>query len=172
MRSACPIDENQSALRGPSKCDFGQRVIATWPLKAALGAAPVPEVSQQNLVIDKLSTAGSAVAGVGGVGKGTDPAASIVNPEPDDRRGIDAFGEARDGWVVGTEQNPRSRGHKIGEARSPSVENRIKLAVAVELVAEEIAEEKQPRAYLAADLRDPKLVSFEQPDRVLLGPAV
>ena len=69
--------------------------------------------------------------------------------------------QVRDERVVGVEHEP------AGVARGdlgPAVGDRLELAVAVELVAEEVGEQQHARVQLADDLRQPELVDLEQPE--------
>ena len=70
-----------------------------------------------------------------------------------------ACGPGRDQRVVGVEHEPPPRWR---DDRGPAVGDRLQLAVAVELVAEQVGEQHRARLDLLGDLAEPELVDLEQ----------
>ena len=67
--------------------------------------------------------------------------------------------------AVDDELDRRKRGNGV----PPAGGDELELAVAVELVAEEVAEEERPRPDAAGDLRQRRLVDLEQPELGAVG---
>ena len=65
-------------------------------------------------------------------------------------------------WVVPIDDKRRP-GAECSDGAAPALGDQLELAVAVELVAEEIAEAHDPRADARCDLRQRPLVDLEQP---------
>ena len=83
----------------------------------------------------------------------------VLDAEVADAAG--AAPQVRDEGVVGVQHEPRL-GFKRGDHRSPPVGDRLELAVAVELVAKQVAEHQRSRRQLADHPVQPELVELEQ----------
>ena len=109
-------------------------------------------------------TAAAAVLGVEGVLQRRQRLRVVVDAEVGDALaralGLVAA-EVGDQRVVGVEREGGGAGAG-GDRLRPLVGQRLHLAVAVELVAEEVAEHDQPRPQLLGDPRQPGLVDLEQ----------
>jgi hypothetical protein len=79
--------------------------------------------------------------------------------------------EVGDERVVGAEHQLRAGGAPLDDG-GPAVRDRVELAVAVELVAEEVRQQQRARLQLLDDPAEPELVDLEQPEvAVELAPA-
>jgi hypothetical protein len=76
--------------------------------------------------------------------------------------------EVGDQRVVGVEHEPGGGGQP-GDDPRPAVGDDLQLAVAVELVAEQVAEQDGARLELARDRSEPELVDLEQADVAAAG---
>ena len=75
--------------------------------------------------------------------------------------GLPVAPEVGDERVVGV-QDEAGRGRQAGDDRRPAVGDDLELAVAVELVAEQVAEQHRARLELGRDRSEPELVDLEQ----------
>ena len=94
----------------------------------------------------------------------------VLDPEVDDALAaalVRVAAEVGDQRVVGVEDET-GPADPLGDGLRPLVGQDLDLAVAVELVAEEVAEHDQGRVELRRDLRQPGLVDLEQPLASLL----
>ena len=98
-----------------------------------------------------------AVRGVGGVLHLRQRHRVVLHAEVG---GADGAPEVGDGRVVGVEDQ---RGGGARRHRRPAVGDRVELAVAVELVAEQIGQQQRARLQLVDDLAEPELVDLEEP---------
>ena len=88
------------------------------------------------------------------------PPARAARPRPSTARLVHAA-EVGDQRVVGVEHERRAAGLRRHD-RGPAVGDRLQLAVAVELVAEEVAEQHRARLELLDHRAEPELVDLEQ----------
>jgi hypothetical protein len=79
--------------------------------------------------------------------------------------------EIRDEWIVGVEDEPRAVGQRCGHRR-PAFGDRLQLAVAIELVTEQVAEQDRTRRQLRADAIQPELVDLEEAELAFDAPTV
>ncbi len=108
--------------------------------------------------------AAAAVLGVEGVLQLGQGLRGVLEAEVDDALPPPALGvaaEVGDERVVGVEHEAAAAG-PLGDRLPPLVGQRLGLPVAVELVAEEVAEDDQGRVELGGDLWQPRLVDLEQ----------
>ena len=103
--------------------------------------------------------AADAMARVGGVLERGSRLAWIVEAERD--RVLAQVREIADLRIVAVHDQRRAVA-QIGDGRPPALGNELELAVAVELVAKEVAEQKGPRTDTAGDLRQGTFVHLEQ----------
>ena len=129
--------------------------------RVAVGAVVVAEVAHEDRVVDVRGAAAAAVLGVGGVlhlrhRHALRPRRRSTAADP-----VALARSARPTRVVGVEHEllDRRRRQRLG----PALGDRLELAVAVELVAEQVAQQQRARADLGEDLRQPELVDLEQP---------
>ena len=141
--------------RAAARSSGGARVAAA---RAAV-VAEVPDVDREVVV---GVPAAHAEARVGGVRRGR-------RARPRGRR---CRSGRRVGWpaasdggerVVGR-HDERRRGVEVGDELAPALGHELELAVAVELVAEEVAERDRARLELRGDRRQRGLVALEQPE--------
>jgi hypothetical protein len=111
--------------------------------------------------------AAAAVLGVGGVLELGERERVVVHAEVQ-RRCVAA--EVGDQRIVGVEHERRAAGDPADDLR-PAVGDDLQLAVAVELVAEQVAEQDRARRELLDDRREPELVDLEQPEVAVELPA-
>ena len=133
------------------------RRIGTPPAtrRARVGA----EVSKVDRLVDVRGAAVAAVLGVRRVLHLRDCQRPILDPEVRDRAALPA--EIGDQRVVGVERQ-RGRGRQCRHHRRPAVGDRLQLAVAIELVAEQVAEQHASRLERGHDRVHPELVDLEQ----------
>ena len=94
----------------------------------------------------------------------------VLDPEVDDALAAALVGvatEVGDQRVIGVEDEPAPT-DPLGDRLRPPVGEYLDLAVAIELVTEEVAEHDQGRVELGGDLRQPRLVDLEQALAALL----
>ena len=136
--------------------------------RAAVRAVVVAEVREIRRVVDVGMAAAAAVLGVGGVlelGMG-EPV--VVHPEEEHpgcgrSTAVGRAAEVGDQRVVGVEDERAAAAAGAHHGR-PAVGDGLQLAVAVELVAEQVAEQQRARGELLDDRPEPELVHLEQPD--------
>ncbi len=127
-------------------------------------------MADEGAVVLVGGAAAAAVLGVVGVLELGQRLRGVLDAEEGDARPslqIAVAAEVGDERVVGVEHEAgaaRARGDDLG----PVVGEALELAVAVELVAEEVGEHDQARVELVGDARQPRLVDLEQ----ALGPAL
>ncbi len=125
------------------------------PLLPAVRAAVVAEVAEVDGVEDVGGAAAAAVLGIGRVRHPGQRQRIVIDAEVQRLRALAS--EVRDQRVVGVEHEPLAL-QLIG----PALGDRLKLAVAVELVAEQVAEQDRARVQLGGDRVEPQLVDLEQ----------
>ena len=101
----------------------------------AARAAVVAEMADVRGCIVVGRPARAAVLRVGGMGEALAGDGRVVDPEPE-RLGTPARDVGQE-WVVGVHDRPR-RGIEVGDSRAPALGDVLELAVAVELIAEEV----------------------------------
>ena len=139
--------------------DVGRRAVGV-----AAGAGVVAEVADEGALVRVRGAAATAVLGVVGVLELGQGLAGVVDPEvghPGPAGELAIAPEVGDQRVVGVEHEAGAPG-ALGHQRRPIVGQRLELAVAVELVAEEVGEHDQLRLQLGGHLRQPGLVDLEQ----------
>ena len=110
------------------------------------------------------AAAATAMLGVGGVLELGQGLARVLDAEIDDAvaaRAVGVAAEVGDQRVVGVEDEAGAAG-ALGHQRRPIVGEGLDLPVAVELVAEEVAEDDQRGVELGRHLRQPGLVDLEE----------
>ena len=115
-------------------------------------------------LVDVWRAAAAAVLGVEGVLELRQGLARIVDPEVGHAWAagqVAVAAEVGDQRVVGVQHEPGLAG-QAGDQLRPLVGQMLELAVAVELVAEQVAEHDQARFQLRGDLGEPGLVDLEQ----------
>ena len=131
--------------------------------RVAVGAVVAAEVAHVDGVVGQQRAAAAAVLGVRRVGHAAQRDAVVLHAEV--RHGARAVGadapEVGDERVVGVEHE--LRGRRRGDGRRPAVGDRLQLAVAVELVAEEVGQQQRARRELGHDAVQPELVDLEEP---------
>ena len=131
--------------------DRGRRALL-----AAVRALVVAEVGEVDGAVGVGVAAAAAVLGVARVLELGEREAVVVDAEVHGLRRVAA--EVGDERVVGVEHEARA----LADDRGPAVGDRLQLAVAVELVAEQVAEQHRARLDLLGDLAEPELVDLEQ----------
>ena len=76
--------------------------------------------------------------------------------------------ELGDERVVGTQDQPAAMS---GDDFGPAIADRLELAIAIQLVAEEVRDQDHPRIERGRDARKPELVDFEDADLCAFAPA-
>ncbi len=135
-------------------CDRRRR-----PRLAAARAVVVAEVAEVDRVEHVRRAAAAAVLGVGRVGHPGQRQRVVLDPEVQRARVLAA--EVRDQRVVGVQHEPRAA---RAQHLLPALGDRLELAVAVELVAEQVAEQDRARVQLRGERGQPQLVDLEQPE--------
>ena len=131
---------------------------------AAIGAPVVPQVADESAVVDVGCPAAAAVLRVEGVLQLGQRLAGVLDPEVGDPRPaaeVTIAAEVRDQRIVGVQgelAGTLERGHEL----HPFVSESLQLAVAVELVAEEVAEDQQAGMQMRRDPGEPRLVELEE----------
>jgi hypothetical protein len=114
-------------------------------------------MAHEDRVVDVRAPAAAAVLGIGGVLHLRHRHAGIVDAEV---QRLATAAEVGDHRVVGIEDKLLDR---CGIQRlPPTLGDRLQLAVAVELVTEEVGKQQRARADLGEDLGQPELVDLEQ----------
>ena len=129
-----------------------------WPRRAAAVAVVVAQVPQEHVVVAVRRAAAAAVLGVRGVLQTGQRHRRILDAEVHDVGAIAP--EVGDQRVVGVEDQ-RGAG-RLGHDARPAVGDDVQLAVAVELVAEQVGQQQRARADLRDELVEPELVDLEQ----------
>ena len=153
--------EHEGGAAGPVQLDVMGGDGRLGPALAAVGAVVDAEVPQVDRVVFVGVAAAAAVLGVRGV----------LHLGGGHRRVLDAevahagvlASEVGDQGVVRVGGQLRAR-RQGGHRRGPAVGDRLQLAVAVELIAEQVAQHDGPRAQLGQHPIKPELVELEQPE--------
>ena len=120
-----------------AQADRRHRHVERRPGVAAVGAAVVAEVAEVDRLVAVGVAATHARGGVGGVGEVGERHRRIVEAEPDHVAA--AVAERADDGIVGGEHEQRL-GRQLADHRPPALGHQLQLAVAVELVAEQVRE--------------------------------
>ena len=135
------------------------------PALAAVRAVVAAEVAEVDGLVDVGVPAAAAVLGVRGVLELGQRERVVLDAEVGRRRPRARPRSATSGSsALSTSAPAAARDH-----RGPAVGDRLELAVAVELVAEEVAEQQRARLELLDHRAEPELVDLEQPE--VAGPA-
>ena len=121
-------------------------------------------MTDEGALVDVGMAAAAAVLGVEGVLQLGQGLRGVLDAEVDDplaRLAGLVAAEVGDRRIVGVEDEARAPGPRR-DRLGPILGQRLHLAVAVELVAEEVAEHHQRRVELGRDLGEPGLVDLEQ----------
>ena len=145
--------------------DVVGRDLRVGTRRAAAVAVVAPQVAHVDGVVAVGRAAAPAVLGVGGVLHLRQGHGVVLHPEV---RGADVAPQVGDGRVVGVEDE-RRRG--VRDDGRPAIGDRVELAVAVELVAEQVGQQQRARLELVDDLPEPELVDLEEAG-VAVGRAV
>ena len=157
--------DGQGRVAAGLEADGGRADVWLRAGLVAAGAAPVADVSVEERVIGVLAAAAGAPARVGGVLRSGDGGRAVVDAVEDDgaaRR----FPQRRHRRVVGVEHGYR-RGRRGFQRAAPAGGDGVDLAVAVELVAEEVGEEEDARLEGAHGLRESGFVDLEDAEASL-----
>ena len=154
----------------PVEPHLGGRHLRHRPLAPAVRAAVAAEVAEVDRLVGVGGAAVTAVLGVGGVLHARQRLRVVLDTEighagsrPRPRSatsGSSAFSTKR--------ARPSSRRDQL----RPAVREQLQLAVAVELVAEEVGEEQEAGLHLVGHAREPRLVDLEQPELAALPAGV
>ena len=130
-------------------------------------AAVVAEVADVGGCVLERQAAGDAVGRVGGVRQTVAGDRGVVETEPDNAvtPPVHEVGQER---VVYVDHRPRARG-QLGHGAAPALRDQLELAVAVELVAKEVAETHGARPDLPDDLGKRSLVDLEHRELRIFG---
>jgi hypothetical protein len=139
----------------PFEADVRGHHARVGPPLAAVGAVVVPEVGEVRGVVGVGVPAAAAMLGVGGVLELGQGEAVVVDAEVE-RLLVPA--QVRHQRVVGVEDEMLLSLDHLG----PAIGDRVELAVAVELVAEQVAEQERAGVQGGGDARQPELVDLEQ----------
>ncbi len=126
------------------------------PARAAAVVAEMPDVDRLERV---RRAAADAVLGVGRVLEAGSRLPWIVEPEPD--RAPTAVREGGDHRVVGVDHE-RRRVREVRDGSAPALGDDLELAVAIELVAKEVAERNDPGPHACQRLGECSLVDLEE----------
>ena len=148
-----------SAARHPVERDAGRDDRRLGPRASAAGAVVAAEVAEVDRVVDVGRAAVAAVLGVGGVLQLGQRLRVVLDAEVDDA--LAPAAEVGDERVVGVQHEARLA-VLLGDQAGPAVGERLELAVAVELVAEEVRQQVGAGVQGTRDLRQPGLVDLEQ----------
>ena len=154
------VSSVNDAASSPSSSISVAAHLQCGPRVAARRTAVVAEVADVGRREVVRPSAAHAVARVGRVLERGPGVPRIVDAERD-RAGA-AVREIADLWVVPVDDQ-NGVGRERRRCRAPALGDVLELAVAVELVTEEVAEQDRPRPDAADDLRQGALVDLEQP---------
>ncbi len=135
--------------------------VRAWALATAAGAAVASEVAEVDGVVRVRVPTSAAVLRVGRMLHLRQGHRVVLDAEVGDVRALAP--EVGDERVVRVQHEPR-RSWQRGDDLRPALGDRLQLAVAVELVSEEVAEQQGSRSQLLDHLREPELVDLEQPE--------
>ncbi len=168
----------ERALRGPQLDARATHAVELHPrggdlrdrsLAAAVGAAVAAHVAKVDRLVDVRVAAVAAVLRVGGVLHAGQRLGVVLHAEVGHLRAVAP--EVGDQRVVGVEHEARPPVQPLDQLR-PAVGEQLELAIAVELVAEQVGEQQQPRVELLGHARQPGLVDLEQPQLPAPAPGV
>ena len=135
------------------------RDLGLGPPGAAVRARIAAEVGEVGGLVGVGVAAAAAVLGVGRVLELGERERVVLDAEVER---VAVAAEVGDQRVVGVEHE-RGRLRQPGDDLGPAVGDDLELAVAVELVAEQVAEQHGARRELGRDRAEPELVDLEQP---------
>ncbi len=134
------------------------------PVGVAVGADVVAQVPDEGALVPIRRAAAPAVLCIVGVLELRERLGRVLDPEVGDARTpaqLAVTSEVRDQGVVGVE-GELAGSLQLGHQDRPLVREPLQLAVAVELVAEEVAEHQQARMKAGRDAGEPGLVELEE----------
>ncbi len=154
--------EGQLAVVGAVQGHASGDHIGVGAFQPALRTAPVAQMPQQDEPVLQAAVTARARDRVGGVGQRVEGVGRVGDAEGT-HTSTQAGGVCQrgDGRVVGVEHHGRSGGQG-GQGLAPPVVHRVYLAVAVELVAEQIVEQSHARAHSPQHAGRGGLVHLEQ----------
>ena len=126
--------------------------------RVAVRAVVATEVTEVDGVVDVRGATPAAVLGVRRVRHALQRDAVVVDAEVQDAVAVTT--EVGDERIVRVEHERGPR--EPGDDRGPPVGDRLELAVAVELVAEEVGQQHRPGTQLGDDAVEPELVDLEE----------
>jgi hypothetical protein len=154
-------DEEERRALEPVELDLTGRDVERGARVVAPRAPVVAEVPDVRGGVLVRRPAADAVLRVGCVLEGRACHARVVEPERDAPRMRVADGGEL--WIVGVDHEPRLL-RQAGDRHTPALGDQLELAVAVELVAEEVAETDGARPQAAEQLGQRAFVDLEQPE--------
>ena len=137
---------------------------------AAARAVVVAEMAEVDRVEHVGRAAVAAVLRIGGVRHPCQRERVVLDAEVQHRR-VALTAEVGDRGVVGVEHERRLTGRSGVHGRIPAIGDRLQLAVAIELVAEQVAEQDRARVQLGGERVEPQLVHLEQAELAGDAPA-
>ena len=140
------------------------------PRLAAARAVVVAEMAEVDRVEHIRRAAAAAVLRIGGVRHACQRERVVLDAEVEHRR-VALTAEVGDRWIVGVEHERRVAGRSGVHGRVPAIGDRLELAVAIELVAEQVAEQDRARVQLGGERVEPQLVDLEQAELARDAPA-
>ena len=157
-------DDPRARPAHAEQLDLGRRDLGRRPVGAAVGAAVVAEVADEGALVGVRVPAAPAVLGVVGVLELGQGLRRVLDPEEGDALApaqLRVAAEVGDQRIVGVEDEAAAAGEAL-DHRAPFGRQVLELAVAVELVAEQVPEHDQARVELGGHPRQPGLVDLEQ----------
>ena len=158
------------AQRGPrhaAQLDLGGGDVGRRAVRLAARALVVAEVTDERPLVGVGGAAAAAVLRVVGVLEPGEGLARVLDAEVGDARSpaqLPVAAEVGDQRVVRAEREPDpAGGAELLDQHGPLVGQALQLAVAVELVAEEVGEHQQTGPQLRGHAGQPGLVDLEQP---------
>ena len=159
VNAALRSRERERGALEPLELHVGRTDVERRPRVAAGGAAVVAEVTDVGRRVVVGVPADDAVLGVGRVLQCRTGLARVV--EAVDDRSRARARELAELRIVAV-HDERRNGVELLDGASPALGHELELPVAVELVAEQVAEEDRARAHATRDLRQCSLVDLEQ----------
>ena len=147
-RTACSVQRDLLGGHG--------RLGSLAPTRRAAVHAQVAEVDH---VVDVGRSAPPAVLGVRGVLHLGDRHRRVLDPEVRDVRRVAP--QVSDQRIVRVQHDPCVAASRAGSHRGPAIGDRVELAIAIELVSEQIAEQDPTWLELRRDPVQPELVDLE-----------
>ena len=155
LRSPSGVPKREAGPVEAVERDAGRRHVERRPRIPAGGARPGAEVPEIHRVVAQPLAADPAPLRVGGVGEARESDARVVDPV---RERSVVPGQPRHERVVGVSDEPPRAG---GRDPPPAGRDGLELAVAVELIAEQVPEAEHPRCQRRRHRLERGLVDLE-----------